>query len=71
MILVSVHCIDSGAGLYNGAYGIMFYNLNEAILFATAESLPIETGSPTNSESWTRVYNDGVKVAEYKNGSPV
>lgn len=69
MILVTVHCIDNSEGTFNGAYGMHFYNLNEAQTFAREESNAL--GSYNNTQSWTRVYYDGVLLSEYVGGSPI
>ena len=69
MIVVSVHTFDNAvAGNNNGAYGIQFYVIAEAIVFAQAESMQQEGGSQT-SQSWCKVFKDGVIVKQYINGT--
>ena len=71
MILVSVQYIDLPEGLvanYNGGFGMQFYNLDEAKLFAQSES-SLPTGSSTSyGSALCRVYNDGVNVQSWENG---
>ena len=73
MIVVSVHQVDGGtpaAASHNGGYALHFYNLAEAYLYAQSESLPQEGGSLT-TQSWSRVYNDGIMVAQYVGGTAI
>ena len=70
MILVSVQFTDKpqgGAAIYNGGFGLHFYNLSEAKLFARSESTPL-SGASQQSSAICRVYNDGVLVEAWENG---
>ena len=70
MIVVSVQYIDkpqSTSAQYNGGFGIHFYNLVEAKLFARSESTPLASASPMSS-AICRVYSEGVLIEAWENG---
>ena len=71
MVLVSVQYIDAPeqtSYLYNGGFGIQFYNLDEAKLFAQSESSLPAGSSASRGSALCRVYNDGVNVMSWENG---
>lgn len=67
MIVVTLQTLDGTDAYRNGLCAIQFYNLSEAESFAREEST--ENSSLSNSQGWSKVYNDGTKVAEYINGT--
>ena len=71
MILVSVQYMDlpqSANALYNGGFAIQFYNLDEAKLFAQAESARPAGATISNASALCRVYDEGVNVQSWENG---
>jgi hypothetical protein len=70
MIVVTVQYTEEGTANYNGGTSLQFYNLNEAILFAENES-SIYPGTPTQSLSLCKVFNDGVIVSVWWNGNDI
>ena len=73
MIVVSVQYTDKpdeAVARNNGGFGIHFYNLSEAKLFAQSESTQLSGASPRTA-AICRVYNDGVLVQAWENGSNI
>jgi hypothetical protein len=74
MILVTVEFIDlpvTTSASYNGGFGVHFYNLNEAKLFARSQSEPISGAASDRDSSICRVYNDGILVEAWENGQDI
>jgi hypothetical protein len=70
MILVSVQYTDNPGvadAIYNGGFGMHFYNLVEAKAFARSESTPLAAAS-ARTTALCRVYDDGVLVEAWENG---
>lgn len=72
MIIVTCQYLDNASGSaanYNGGYAIQLYNVNEALQFAKAESQLYNGINMT--ASWLRVYNNGVQIAQFLDGTQV
>ena len=73
MIVVTVQYTDKPQSVnawYSGGFGIQFFNVAEAKLFARAESASPPDASLASS-ALTRVYNDGVLVEAWENGTNI
>jgi len=69
MIIVTVQFTDGNGApaYYNGGFGVHFYNLNEAKLFAENESERFP-GSAPYSHALCKVYNNGQIVQVWEDG---
>ena len=69
MILITCQYFDDlQSANYNGGWSQQIYNVDEAKSIALAESRTYASAATTMA--LTRVYVNGVRVAQYLNGSP-
>ena len=68
MIIVTCQYVDeNGIASYNGGWSIQLYSITEATLFAIDSSRKVASNT---ERSITRVYNDGIRIAQYMDGQP-
>jgi hypothetical protein len=71
MIVVTVQFIDeTTVATQNGGTSLQFYNLDEAKLFARYES-SIYPGSSQRTAALCKVYNEGLIVEAWQNGTNI
>jgi len=71
MIVVTVQFVDAtSSAQYNGGTSVIFQILAEAKAFAEEESRQLAS-APAKSDTLTKVYNNGVLVQAWYNGTNI